>query len=112
MNTSPQAISFSNTRIRVMADLLGSTYLSAKKLVAEWNAQGMATAIPNDATVIDDGASADGRPPLTNAGATAIVTRCNELINWMETGSISGGAVTDATLGTVVAVSVNGKVYF
>lgn len=113
MNSNPQAIAFSNARIRIMADLLGSAYLSAKKLLAEWNAQGVAAVIPNDATVIDDGAAADGRPIVTDAAATAIVTRCLELVNWMETGQIAaGGTVTDATLNTVVACAVNSRSYF
>jgi hypothetical protein len=114
-NTNVQAIAFSNTRIRPMADLLSCAYHSAKKLVNEWNAQGVATVIPNDATVISDGAATDGRAPITDAQATAIVTRCNELISWMEQGLVATPflvPVTNATLNTVSLVQVNGQAKF
>lgn len=110
-NTNAQAIAFTNNRIRPMADLLYAAYLSAKKLNAEWNAQSVATVIPNDSTVIADGSATDGRPQITDAQATAIVTRCTELISWMENGLAASpflGSVTNATLNTVLAPEVNG----
>jgi deoxycytidylate deaminase len=114
-NTNAQAIAFSNTRIRPMADQLYSTYLSAKKLASEWNAQSVSTVIPNDSTVISDGAATDGRPQITDAQATNIVTRCNEMISWMENGLVAspfGTSATLATLNTIVAAEVNGTSKF
>lgn len=114
-NTNAQAIVFDNTRIRPMADLLNCAYQSAKSVVSQWNGQNVVNVIPNDANLIQDGAtvasgSADGRPPITNAQATAIITRCQELINWMERGTLdTSGTQNNATLNTVVAVKVNGK---
>ena len=109
-NTNAQAISFSNTRIRPMSDLLYSTYLSAKKLTAEWNAQSVATVIPNDSTIIADGSATDGRPQITDAQATNIVTRCNEIITWYEgTGTLSATTGRDTT---ILAVEVNGRAAF
>jgi hypothetical protein len=110
-NTNAQAVTFTNTRIRPMADLLYSAYLSAKKLNTEWNAQNVAAVIPNDSTVIADGSAQDGRPPITDAQATAIVSRCQELISWMEQGLVGSPflvPVTNATLNTVIAPEVNG----
>lgn len=110
-NTNPQAITFSNTRIRPMADLLYSAYLSAKSIVAQWNAQSVSTVIPNDTIIIGDGAAIDGRAQITDAQATNIITRCNEFINWMEQGLVASpftGTVSNATLNTVVGVQVNG----
>lgn len=110
-NTNAQAVAFANNRIRPMADLLYSAYLSAKKLNTEWNAQSVATVIPNDSTIIADGAATDGRAPITDAQATAIVSRCQEMISWMENGLVGSpflGSVTNATLNTVIAPEVNG----
>ena len=114
-NTNPQAITFSNTQIRPMADLLYSAYLSAKKITQEWNSQNVSAVIPNDSTVIADGSATDGRAPITDAQATNIITRCNELISWMENGLVGSpflGTTTLATLSTVSAVEVNGATTF
>jgi hypothetical protein len=60
--------------------------------------------------VISDGAATDGRPPLTNAGATSIISRAQELITWYEgTGSLAATVGRDTT---IVAVAINGKVQF
>jgi len=94
-----------------MADLLYTAYLSAKKLDQEWNAQNVAAVIPNDSTIIADGSATDGRPQITDAQATAIVTRCTEMISWMENGLVGSpflGTTTLATLNTVLAPEVNG----
>lgn len=110
-NTNPQAVAFSNTKIRPMADLLYSTYLTAKSVLEQWNSQNVAAVIPNDAVVIGDGAAIDGRAQITDAQATAIITRIQEMINWMEQGLVASpftGAVTNATLNTVAGVQVNG----
>lgn len=111
-NTNAQAILFSNTKIRPMADLLSTAYFTAKSVVSQWNAQLVSSVIPNDATVISDGAAIDGRAQITDAQATAIITRCSELISWMEQGLVAspfGTTTTSATLNTVQAVEVNGK---
>jgi hypothetical protein len=60
-NTNVQAVSFSNNKIRPMADQLYSTYQAAKRVVQEWNSQLVSQAIPNDSTVIADGSATDGR---------------------------------------------------
>lgn len=112
-NTNAQAVAFVNTRIRPMADLIFTGYETAKSLVSQWNSQSVATAIPNDSTVIADGAAADGRAPITDAQATNIVTRCMEFINWMERGTLdTSGTLNNATLNTVAAVEVNGAAKF
>lgn len=114
-NSNPQAITFTNTRARPMADLLYSAYLSAKSYIEQWNAGSVATVIPNDATIIADGAAVDGRPQVTDAQVTNIFTRCQELVNWMEQGLVASpftGTVTNATLNTVAGVQVNGQSKF
>jgi hypothetical protein len=93
-------ITFINTYVRPMADHMGKEYLLAKRLVSTWNARGGATAIPNDATVVADGAPGDGRPPITNAQVNTIITRATERITDYE-------ATSNAKLNTVLVVAVN-----
>ena len=114
-NTNTQAITFSNTRIRPTADLIYSAYLQAKSLVNLWNGQSVSVVIPNDTNIMGDGAVTDGRPVITDAQATAIITRCQELINWMEQGLVASpftGTANLATLNTVAGVQVNGQSRF
>lgn len=123
VNTNAQAIAFANTRARPMADVLESAYLSAKKLVGEWNAQATSAVIPNDATYIDDGAAPvgsgtaktpDGRPPCKDSDANSLVTRCLDYITWYEGGSsptVTGGG-TMGVANTVRAIEVNGRTEF
>lgn len=111
-NTNPQAITFSNAKIRPMADLIYTAYETAKSVVEQWNAQNVSAVIPNDTTIIADGSATDGRAQITDAQATNIITRCQELIQWMENGLVASpfnASVTNATLNTVAAVQVNGK---
>lgn len=116
INTNVQAITFSNQKIRPMADLLYSAYLTAKAVVQAWNTQSVSSVIANDTNTINDGAATDGRSPITDAQATAIITRCMELISWMELGLVASpfnaSPASLATLGTVTAVEVNGKQQF
>lgn len=109
-NSNPQAVAFANGRIRPMADLLYTAYQTAKSVVQQWNSQNVAAVIPNDSTVIADGSATDGRAQITDAQATTIITRCTDLINWMEGSvAISAGDGSKAVLGTVAAVEVNGR---
>ena len=114
-NTNAQAIAFSNNKIRPMSDLLYTVYQTAKSVVDQWNAQGVSTVLPNDANLIQDGATVasgtpDGRKPITDAQATNIITRCQDLINWMEgSASIAAGDGSKAVLNTVALVNTNGK---
>ena len=116
-NTNAEAIAFSNQVIRPMSDLLYTAYQTAKSVVSQWNAKSMSTVLPNDNNLLQDGATVasgtpDGRTPITDAQATNIITRCMELIQWMENGLVASpfnGTVTNATLNTVALVQVNGK---
>lgn len=109
-NSNPQAVAFANQKIRPMADLLYTAYYTAKSVLAQWNAQNVAAVIPNDATIIADGAATDGRAQITDAQATNVITRCQDLINWMEgANTIAAGNGSLAVLNTVALVQVNGK---
>lgn len=98
--TSPQAIAFSNGMIRSFADHASQRYWEAKALVEAWNAQGMSALFPNDTTAVSDGAATDGRPLITGADVTNVVTRAMELITDYE-------ATSNAKLNTIAKVAVN-----
>ena len=108
--TDPAAIAFANNYIRPMADQDAKHYYRCKEVVGIWNAQSMSTKILNTTDLIVDGSPADGRNQMTGANATAIITRCNEYISWMENGLVASpflGSVTNATLNTVLLPAVN-----
>ncbi len=105
-NTNPVAIAFCNNFARRAADKRAQDYYFAKATVAEWNALGGATLIPNSATeVIRDSANpvtgtGDGRPQLTGDKVNALITRCQEIIADFD-------ATSSAKLNTVLQVSPN-----
>lgn len=113
MNSNAQAVNWSNTRARVLADILAGAYISAKKALMEWQTQGLGTLIPNDSVQLADGSPADGRPPITDAQVNAVVARCQEFVNWLETGQLAaGGTATMANLASLSSVSVNARASF
>src|SRR5262245_50929994 len=99
---------FSDQFIRPFADKRAQAYYAAKALVTAWNARGGATAIPNNATIFPDNASAsplsgpgnDGRPIITQAMINNIVNRASEIVTDYE-------ATSNAKLNTVLQVAVN-----
>ena len=100
--TDAEAIRFCNEWARPAADRLAQRYYTAKALVNEWNARSMSAKIPNraDAGVDGSGSAGDGRPGVTAAQITAIITRAQELITDYE-------ATSNAKLNTILAVAVN-----
>lgn len=105
--TDNRAISFSNDFIRPDCDHNMQGYYRDKALVNRWNSQGLSSIIPNDAgeTLHDDaygtdGTDGDGRPVITGADITNVVTRAQERITDLEAGS-------NAKLNTLEKPSVN-----
>jgi hypothetical protein len=96
----PAALSFVNTKIRPTADAMGMLYHTAKELVLEWNALSMSAKIPNDASVIMDGAATDGRNVITGIMATAIVTEAMAVVAHYE-------LAANAVLNQIVQAGVN-----
>lgn len=99
---------FCDTKIRPAADKLAQAYNLAKTVVAEWNARGGTTAIPNTSAIVPDSASStplsgtgnDGRPVITGAQVSLLITRLTEKITDYE-------ATTNAKLNTILQVAVN-----
>lgn len=103
--TNPEAIKFCNEKIRVMGDILGQAYFTAKALKAEWDANNMGALLPVSADVVVDGSATDGRHVITGNDAQGIIARANDLISDMEA---NGGA----KLNTVLNVAVNYQARF
>ena len=100
--TDPRAIRFSDDYIRTISDRAVQYYYSAKSLVNKWYAESMDTLIPNEIdNILEDSAyNGDGRPIVSGAELTNIITRAQEYINDMEANS-------NAKLNTLLTVSVN-----
>lgn len=112
-NTTPQAVTFTNTRARPLADLMISTYLSCKAFVQQWTAQGVASVIPNDATLIADGSATDGRTPITDGDVNILLAQAQSVIALFE--GATGAPVNNASLqnfNQVEKLQVNGKAIF
>ena len=88
--TNPQAINWSNSRVRVYADSMVDAYESAKKLLAEWTALGMDALIANSSEdVLIDGAAIDGRSIITGDKVNALISNAQAVVTWFEQGSPS-----------------------
>lgn len=111
--TNPTAVSFSNQRIRVAADLIAQLDALASTILAQWTALGGTALIPNTADVIVDGASVngvdaaggDGRPVITGAKANNIVNRLTEMRSTVATAGLALGVA--GVRDTVLQVAVN-----
>jgi hypothetical protein len=77
---NPQAVKFSNEKIRVAADKLSHVYYFAKAIVDEWLANNMGEKIPVSNDVIDDGSTIDGRPVITGNDVTCMIYILQDLI--------------------------------
>lgn len=113
-NTNPQAVAFSNSKIRPLADMLNALYWTAKSVSSQWTSQGLAALVPNDANFIQDGATVgagtpDGRTPITNADINVLLAKATDFIAYCE-GS-SGTPTNDNSkqnLNQIAKVQVNG----
>ena len=86
-NTNPQAIKFSNEKVRVMAELMIAAIETARSFAAFYSAEGGDTLFPNDAELIVDGSATDGRPPVQNQMARAMKNQADGLVTWATTGN-------------------------
>jgi hypothetical protein len=99
--TDPAAMTFSNSKARVTADLMAHLYWTCKALIAEWNATSMSAKITNTTDLLSDGAATDGRNQITGINVTAIVTEAMAVVAHYEAGS-------NAVLNAIQIVKVNG----
>lgn len=90
-NTNPQVVSFSNTRVRPIADRLFSLRIEAHALLDEYNAGDIGTKI-NDAgagELIVDGSAVDGRTPITGGDIFNLVTAVQAFIAYVENAAVA-----------------------
>lgn len=101
--TDPSAIAFINSRVRPLADLRAKLYNLGVMVAAEFTAKGLATLIPNDSSVVNDGSqspSGDGRTSITGADVNVLLALSNTYIAGMQ-------ASSSLTLNQTLKVSVN-----
>ena len=104
--TNPQAIIWSNSRVRVFADSMIDAYESAKKLLAEWSSLNMATLIPNNVDdVLIDGAASDGRSVITGDKVNSLIANATAVVSWFEAG-------TPSRIDRFRQISINGRSRF
>lgn len=111
--TNPVAIQFSNTRLRVAADLLAQLDNLAGAILNEWTANGGVAMIPNTADVLQDSAApngvdatgGDGRPVVTGAKLNNIVNRLAALRASAANSGLAMGVA--GVRDTVLQVAVN-----
>lgn len=114
-NINAQAITFSNNKVRVIADQMETLYQSAKSFLQQWTAQGLAAIIPNTSDLMQDGATvasgtADGRTPITNIDINVVFAHCQNIIAYFE--GATGAPTNNGTMqnrNQILKVSVNGR---
>lgn len=104
-NTNAQAIAFSNNYARRVADDIVSCYLTMKRIKQVWDGQSVVSVIPNDANLIQDGATVasgtpDGRAPVTDGQINTLIANLTTLVAPFE-------ASSNLILNQMLQVSVN-----
>jgi len=101
--TNPQAVAFSNERVRALADKAAAYYWAAKAFLLEWDAAGIGAVIPNDAgELMVDGSATDGRTPITGAGVNGLKGHVALMVADLE-------ANANAKLNILLKIEVNGS---
>jgi hypothetical protein len=111
--TSPVAINFSNSRVRVAADMIAQLDNFAAAVLNEWTALGGTTLFPNTTAVVQDGAApngvdatgGDGRTVITGAMVNNIINRITEMRSSTATTGLALGVA--GVRNTVLQVAVN-----
>ena len=79
-----QQIAILSTQLRPAAKRLATTYFFLKSLQSIATADSWLTVFPNDSVLIDDGSSADGRPPVIDSDIRSLISLAPTFINFME----------------------------
>lgn len=106
--TNQEAVKFSNEKARVFADSLVTSYESAMKFKAQYDAQSLDSLFPNSAAeIVEDGSTVDGRTQLTGQKVRALYTAAVDLLGWGD--AVVGGRTRIAWLRSI---HVNGQSRF
>lgn len=112
--TNSVAITFSNQKLRIAADLIAQLDNFASSVLAEWTALGGVTLIPNtvgnvlrdSASPNDDiGTGGDGRPVVDGAKLNNIINRLTAFKSTVATTGLAMGVA--GVRDTVLQVAVN-----
>lgn len=98
--TNPLAVKFANEQVRRIADTYGRTLFDTDKVLALWRAHGLAELIPNDDSLIADGAGSDGRRAITGADLHGMIG----LLQTVEGLGIANGGASKAL---ILRIAVN-----
>jgi len=103
MFSNPQIVRFCNQTIRPLADDVTRLSVDVSSVIAIVQAQGLLAILQaaDQALVIDDGSTQDGRPPITVGQLIAFLTECQKAHTALDTTT----AVQQA-----LAIQVNGLV--
>lgn len=80
--------------MRPGADRFVGTVLEGQALLTLSSVQKSADVFPRTAEVVDDGASVDGRPPVTNIDVLLGMAAAQELVTWANTPNAAIGGKT------------------
>lgn len=101
----PQAVKFTNEKVRVFADSLLSAIQTGREFDAQYAALSGDTLFPNTADLIADGSDVDGRQRVQAQTVRALRTAAQDLLTWAATGN----PTREARLRTI---AVNGQAKF
>lgn len=102
--TDPVGIKFANERIRPAADIGARGYSLAGGILGIWQAQDMASRVPNDPlNIVQDGSPDDGRTPISGEDVHAIIEFLTAYKALLETNASNGKRHID----NILKVSVN-----
>lgn len=97
---NPEAIRFSNEKVRVAANRLAQAYNFSRAALDEWYARNMGAQFPVGGGIVEDGATSDGRPVIDGNDVTLLVSRLSELTTDYE-------ADSNAKLNTILKIAPN-----
>jgi len=100
--TNPEAVRFSNEKVRILADVAARYYYTAKAFANEWDATNMGAKIPNTADPIMDGSDVDGRSTITGSNVNGLKTHVDTMLADLEANS-------NTKLNILLKIEVNGS---
>lgn len=109
MNQDPRAINVVNSFVRPGADQFVSTVFEAQALLKIASVQGTPTLFPGNAEQVEDGAPADGRPPVSNLDVLAVFAATQMLVTFANSKLQTGNPALDSmtVLDAFIKCSVN-----
>lgn len=97
--SDPEAIRWSNEKVRPSADRAAQLYYFSKAVIQDWYGNGMSSLIPPTDDVIEDGSATDGRHPITGNDVNNLITLLNGYVMDLEA---NGNAQLNVVLGAAV----------